>query len=210
MNSNPAEIGLRIKEARKAAKLSQTELADMLNKTLRTVQKYESGEIEPSIATINSIAGALNVSPAELIGYQKQELRLDTLSDVLFVLNELNKKAGLRFDIDVRRPPHYDEWTCSVRFNGNDATATYNADLCLFMERYAAERERLESYWTNQEAFDDWFERELAYYANSRLTDKEVEVLSFTERIKRRDALVEKFVEDQRKQKKAAEENGDQ
>ena len=55
--------------------------------------------------------------PAELIGYQKQELRLDTLSDVLFVLNELNKKAGLRFDIDVRRPPHYDEWTCAVRFN---------------------------------------------------------------------------------------------
>ena len=89
---------------RTAAKLSQTELADMLSKTLRTVQKYESGEIEPSIATINSIAGALNVSPAELIGYQKQELRLDTLSDVLFVLNELNKKAGLRFDIDVRRP----------------------------------------------------------------------------------------------------------
>ena len=42
MNSNPAEIGLRIKEARKAAKLSQTELATQLNKTLRTVQKYES------------------------------------------------------------------------------------------------------------------------------------------------------------------------
>ena len=66
MNSNPAEIGLRIKEARKAVKLSQTELATQLEKTLRTVQKYESGEIEPSIATINSIAKILNVSPAEL------------------------------------------------------------------------------------------------------------------------------------------------
>lgn len=68
MNNNPAGIGLRIKEARKAAKLSQTELANRIDKTLRTIQKYESGEIEPSIATINSIAKILHVSPAELIG----------------------------------------------------------------------------------------------------------------------------------------------
>ena len=50
MHSNPAEIGERIKAARKAAHLSQTELAQRLDKTMRTVQKYESGEIEPSIA----------------------------------------------------------------------------------------------------------------------------------------------------------------
>ena len=54
MNSNPAEIGERIKSARKAAGLSQTELATRLNKTLRTIQKYESGEIEPSIASRQS------------------------------------------------------------------------------------------------------------------------------------------------------------
>ena len=53
MNSQKAEIGLRIKEARKALNMSQTELANHLEKTLRTVQKYESGEIEPSIAMVN-------------------------------------------------------------------------------------------------------------------------------------------------------------
>ena len=207
MNSNPAEIGLRIKEARKAAKLSQTELATQLDKTLRTVQKYESGEIEPSIATINSIAKILNVSPAELIGYRKQEIRLDTLSDVLFVLNELNKKAGLRFDIDVKRPPHDEEWTCAVRYDGKNTGAMYNADLCLFLERYASERLRLETYWTDQDSFDHWFEQELAYYANSRLEDKEVEVLSNMERIKRRNELDRQMLEEK---KRAAEENGDQ
>ena len=71
MNTNPTEIGLRIKKARKAAKMSQTVLGTYLNKTLRTIQKYESGEIEPSIATINEIAKVLNVSSAELIGYEK-------------------------------------------------------------------------------------------------------------------------------------------
>lgn len=71
MNSNPAEIGKRLKTARKAAGLSQTELATRLDKTLRTIQKYESGEIEPSIAMINAIAKELNVSPADLIGYRR-------------------------------------------------------------------------------------------------------------------------------------------
>jgi len=207
MNSNPAEIGQRIKEARKAAKLSQTELAGQLEKTLRTVQKYESGEIEPSIATINSIAKILNVSPAELIGYKKQEIRLDTLSDVLFVLNEINKKAGLRFDIDVRRPPNHDDWTCALRFDGNDPNAEFNSSLCLFLEQYAIERLRLETYFTSQEYFDHWFERELAYYADAPLKDKEIEVLSDIERIKRRNELDRQMLEEK---KKAAEENGDQ
>lgn len=206
MNSNPAEIGNRIKVARKTAKLSQTDLAVKLDKTLRTVQKYESGEIEPSIAVINEIAKILNVSPAELIGYQKQEIRLDTLADVLFVLNELNKKAGLRFDIDVKRPPHFDEWSCALRFNGK-SNAKHNADLCLFLERYAGERERLETYWTDQDDFDHWFEKELAYYAETSLPDREVEVLTNEERLKRRIELDRQMME---AKKKAAEENGDQ
>ena len=80
MNSNPAEIGKRLKTARKAAGLSQTELATRLNKTLRTIQKYESGEIEPSIAMINAIAKELNVSPADLIGYRRPGIELNSLS----------------------------------------------------------------------------------------------------------------------------------
>lgn len=66
--SNNAEIGLRIKEARKAAKLTQTALAWMINKTLRTVQKYESGEIEPSLVVIEEIAKVLGVPTGDLIG----------------------------------------------------------------------------------------------------------------------------------------------
>jgi len=205
MNSTPAEIGLRIKDARKAAKLSQTDLAMRLEKTLRTVQKYESGEIEPSIAVINDIAKILGVSPAALIGYQKQEIRLDTLSDVLYVLNELNKKAGLHFDIDIKRPPHFDEWTCSLRFDGK-SSAEHNSDLCLFLERFAEERTRLETYWTDQDYFDHWFEKELAYYAETALPNREVVELSHEERLMRRNELDRQMME---AKKEAAEETGD-
>lgn len=204
--NNPIEIGNRIKVARRSAHLSQTELANKLEKTLRTVQKYESGEIEPSIATINDIAKALSVSPAELIGYHKQEIQLDTLSDVLFVLNELNKKAGLHFDVDVRRPPKSEDWTCSLLFNGNNSQAELNSDLCLFLERYAEENARKENYFTDQEYFDHWFETELTYYANIPLADREIENLSSEERIKRRNELDRMRLEET---KKAAKEDDD-
>ena len=189
MGITPTEIGSRIKAARKTAHLSQTSLAKQLDKTLRSVQKYESGEIEPSIAVINQIAKVLNVSPAELMGYQSQEIRLDTLADVFHVLHELDKKAGLRFEVDVKRPPRDEEWSCSLHFNGNDPNAERNADICLFLESYADERERVESYMSDQEYFDHWFETQLAYYANAELTDKPVEALTVDERIRRRNEM---------------------
>lgn len=207
MSSNPAEIGERIKAARRAANLSQTELAKRLDKTMRTIQKYESGEIEPSIAMINAIAKVLDVSPADLIGYRKPIIQLDSLSDVIAVLYQLNKKAGLRFEIDVQRPPQSEDWTCSLRFNGNNRSADMNSSLCLILEEFRDEREKLETYWTDQESFDRWIEKELAYYASAKLQDKEVEALSDLERIQRRNELDQQMLE---KMKKAAEENGDQ
>lgn len=207
MNKNPAEIGERIKAARKAAGLSQTELANRLSKTLRTVQKYESGEIEPSIAIINAMAKELKVSPADLIGYQRPSIELNTISDVLTVLYQLNKKAGLRFEIDVKRPPHYDEWTCSLRFDGHNKDAEFNADLCLILEDFAHERQMVETYWSDPDSFDAWLERKLAYYSSANLVDREVEVLSNMERIQRRNELDRLMLE---QKKKAAEDNGSQ
>ena len=189
MSINTSGIGIRIKTARKAAKMSQTELGTYLNKTLRTIQKYESGEIEPSIGTINEIARVLHVSSAELIGYEKTPVLLDTLADVLNFLHSLNKKEDIRFDIVVNRPPQSKEWNCSLRFNGNDTSAEHNADLCLFLERFAEERERLETYWTDQDYFDHWFDKELAYYATVGLSDKEPIALTEEERLRRRNEL---------------------
>ena len=59
-NNQNKQIGLRIRTARKEKGLNQTELANLLDKSLRTIQKYESGEIEVSIATINAIAKVLD------------------------------------------------------------------------------------------------------------------------------------------------------
>lgn len=196
MNSNPAHIGERIKAARKAVGFSQTELANRLGKTLRTIQKYESGEIEPSIAMINTIAKELNVSPADLIGYQRPNIELNSVADILAVLYQLNKKVGLRFEVDVKKPPQHEEWSCSLRFDGSNKDAEINADLCLLLEDFAHQRDMVESYCSDPGSFDAWLDRNLAYYAEARLMDREEEVLTDMERIRRRNEL---------EQKKAAE-----
>ena len=61
-------IGLRIRALRIERGLTQTEFAKSLGKALRTVQKYESGEIELTIATVNEIAHNFGVSAAYLLG----------------------------------------------------------------------------------------------------------------------------------------------
>lgn len=78
-----------------------------------------------------------------------------------------------------------------------------NDSLCLILEEFRNEREKLETYWTDQESFDRWIEKELAYYADAKLQDREVEVLSDLERIQRRNELDRQMLE---KMKKAAEE----
>ena len=188
-----SNLGLRIKTARKNAGYSQTALANKLEKTLRTVQKYESGEIEPSIAIIYSIAKICSVSPATLMGYEKPEIHLESLSDVLHVIYALDKKAGLHFHIDVKRPPHFDEWSCSLCFDGKDRAAEHNADLCLFLERYMDKRDSLDSYFIDQDDFDRWFESELAYYAGIPLADKEPEALTYEERIQKRNEILQQL-----------------
>ena len=49
-------IGERIKTLRKKRGYNQKDLANLLGKSLRTIQKYESGEIEVSIAMVNELA----------------------------------------------------------------------------------------------------------------------------------------------------------
>ena len=199
MRDTSIEIGRRIKAARKAAKMSQTDLANRINKTLRTVQKYESGEIVPSIDMIGQIAEVLGVLPFQLIAYERQELRIKSLSDIFYILNELNNKTGIRFEIETKRTSKDGKWSCALKFDGNDPANPYNADLCKFLEQYALQRHRLESYWTTKEAFDSWLDESLSYYATEVLQDREHEELPYAERIMRRNELEQQRLEARKK-----------
>ena len=145
-NNQNKQIGLRIRTARKEKGLNQTELANLLDKSLRTIQKYESGEIEVSIATINAIAKVLDCPSTYLIGYELERKPLSNLADVLQFFFQLDMIREIGFDIDVKRPPHYDGWQCSITFDGKDMSTELNQSLCLFLEDFKNIREEYKVY----------------------------------------------------------------
>lgn len=56
------QIGKRIAKCRKKKGIKQVELADILKKSLRTIQAYESGETDLSISTLEKLAAYFGVS----------------------------------------------------------------------------------------------------------------------------------------------------
>lgn len=88
-------MGSRIREARKAANMTQVELATKIGINRATLSKYESGIIEPSVAQLRLIAEALNVTVGYLTGYEtmgsKQFLDALRRNDI----RELERLSGL-------------------------------------------------------------------------------------------------------------------
>ncbi len=188
-SSDNAAIGLRIRTLRKRKGYNQQELADILGKSLRTVQKYESGEIEVSIAVANQLAKVLDTTPTFLFGYETEITPIRSLADVVNFLFHIEQVNGLDFSIDVKRPPRSKEWQCSITFNGK-ADADFNADLCLFLEDWEGQRDNLRTYGTTQEQYREWKTKTLAYYASTAVECSEPEELEPDERLKRRIAYL--------------------
>lgn len=160
MDKSELTIGQRVRKARKDKGYNQTELANVLGKSIRTIQKYENGEIEISLSMINELAKALDTTSTYLLGYKIETVKpqITTFADLAAMLFELEKITGLKFDIGVKRPPRNDNWECSLKFEGK-AKTELNADMCLFLEDWADMRKK------NPEKYEEWKDKTLAYYS---------------------------------------------
>ncbi len=78
--------GERIRRARKAAGLSQTNLASELGKSRSMIANYETNTRTPDDETLAEIAEALGVTPQSL-----QDRNLDSVQDVLEVLFQMDE-----------------------------------------------------------------------------------------------------------------------
>lgn len=91
MNKN--RLGLRIKELRKQKVMSQEFLADESGLSLRTIQRIENGDTNPTGESLKRLSNALNVNPDELIDWSIKEdkryltfLNLSALTFLFFPL----------------------------------------------------------------------------------------------------------------------------
>ncbi len=60
------QVGLKIRDFRKAAGLTQEQLAERIGKSVQTISQIERGGFAPSLGTIEAIAKALKAPPALL------------------------------------------------------------------------------------------------------------------------------------------------
>jgi len=66
-------LSARVKELRKQNGMSQEVLADDSGLSLRTIQRIENGETNPTGDTLKRLSNALNVNPDELIDWSIKE-----------------------------------------------------------------------------------------------------------------------------------------
>ena len=86
-------IGNKIKEYRELNKMTQKDIAEILEVEPGTISKYESGIIEPNIESLKRLAETFNITVDELI---KDEEKFDvTKINILEILRE-QKEMGLK------------------------------------------------------------------------------------------------------------------
>lgn len=93
-------IGLAIKEARKKNKMTQKQLADLISKSERMIQKYENNEVTPSFDVAKNISEKLNTNISALIVNNAIATISDTIEDYKVeidkITNILNKDDQIR------------------------------------------------------------------------------------------------------------------
>lgn len=73
-------IGSRIRELRKEKRLTQTDLAKLINVSQQTITKWENDSAEPSGGAIKSLSNVLNTSADYILGI-KEKSSIDLTDD---------------------------------------------------------------------------------------------------------------------------------
>lgn len=99
-------VGERIREIRELRNLTLKEVAESLGKTEATVQRYESGNINIKNDTLAEIANILDVSPAYLMGWIKDNSNIGNSNynyfDTAVSAGEVTALEAIRSD-DVKK-----------------------------------------------------------------------------------------------------------
>lgn len=163
------EIGKRIRLARKMRHISQTKLAEMLDRSLRTIQKYECGDIDVSISALVSICAALDVPLSYIIGLGTRKAVLTSLADVMDFLFLLDTAKELDFNVEVEKPPKSQSWKCSMSFDGTGTGAELNPSFCLLLEQWKEQRSKLASGQLSAEDYAAWKDQTITYSSSHEL-----------------------------------------
>lgn len=179
------QIAENIKKKRKEKKISQKKLAELIDKSERTVQNYESGQTDFSMSMIKDIAIALDINFRELLAapehqdgmhigisaensYQNKYM-LESFADVINVLFKIQETYDFSMKLEMKKPPEDKEWKASVSVDGK-GNNKYDADFCLFIENWQNKMYQLYNGKLSIDKYMEWQAETIAYYSDSPLT----------------------------------------
>jgi transcriptional regulator with XRE-family HTH domain len=176
----PQEIGRAIKKRRRELKITQKEFAKRLNKSERTIQKYESGEIIIKTGIIKLIADELDIPWQELLEAKPEptdtaedntpDYSFSTMSDVIKALFSMTQIKDISFRLACTKPPEDPDWTASLIVDGK-GSGLYDADFCLFLENWMNKLAALQNGSISDSQYEKWQRETLKYYSESYFSD---------------------------------------
>jgi transcriptional regulator with XRE-family HTH domain len=86
------KLGLKIKELRKAKKLTQTQLAEKVGIDYKHLSRIEVGSSFPSINTLGKIAYYLDVEASELFSFGNSRGKSELIQEIYEILNNTDHK----------------------------------------------------------------------------------------------------------------------
>jgi transcriptional regulator with XRE-family HTH domain len=203
MRMQESSIAEKIKELRTDFKINQKNFAEAIGIKQSTLSSYENGVVTPSNDVLLTIAKKFHVSLDWLFGLSESKVQISTLSDIIWVLLEMNESTELRYEVEVNNhltndvENEQERWYAGIKFYGNDKEHSLNADMCNFLADLQENRESLESYFTGKDMYEMWKKKTLDYYTAKPVTHQEIEDLDFETRIRKRDQLLsQKFAQD--------------
>ena len=81
-------FGEKLKYYRKISRYSQKQLANELGIALSTYGKYETNEYQPKFDTLINICDKLNISPNDLLEYDKYNIKITDYGLKIVEINE--------------------------------------------------------------------------------------------------------------------------
>ena len=116
------EIGARIKFARDLRKSTLDDIAKKVSVTKSTIQRYENGKISSiKIPVVESIAAALNVNPAWIVGKSEiMELPTQKIPKIIQYYNQLNDIGKHEAEKRVKELTYLPQYTLEIKAAHND------------------------------------------------------------------------------------------
>ncbi|CAM2076346.1 MAG: helix-turn-helix transcriptional regulator [uncultured Clostridium sp.] len=158
-------VGLTIKEARKKNKITQKQLADLISKSERMIQKYENNEVTPSLDVAKDISEKLNTNIYALM-----------VNDAINVINETIKENNKEINNIQSMLETDNQYRKSTILNENLIKKWFLDDIKALMAETLTVDNNILRYDKND--FTDYEIEEIGYFVYLSFNTKINEILS--------------------------------